>query len=131
MAARDISRSRKAYSYYRPRPRYVLMTSEEEMTVINQAISNVALLNTKVVALQNVSNNIIWNETPSGLVNGVNVSFNLSQTPIGTNVLVFINGVLQERDVDGADYSINGKIITFKSAPRVDSKILVTYAVLG
>lgn len=126
--ARDISRSRKAYSYYRPRPRYILMTDEEEMSVIQQTISQVAALSSNVNTLMiNSNDQIVWNETPAGDIDGLNTVFNIGYTPLENKILVFVNGVLQEVKENDADYQLVDKTITFSTAPEIGSKILVTY----
>jgi len=124
---RDISRSRKAYSYYRPRPRPVLITTEDEMNTITATIDKVANLDSLVARLVRADINIVWNETPSGMIDGMNVTFTLEFTPINDRVLVFVNGVLQERDSGGADFYLTDRTITFNRAPRSGSKILATY----
>lgn len=131
---RDVSRSRKAYSYFRPRPRLIYMAEEEEMNTIQETMNaaqatmnTVAGLSSIVNTLQNsVNNQIVWNETPSGSIDGMNVNFTIENTPLENKILVFVNGVLQEKEND-ADYQLNDKTITFNYPPVVDSKILVTY----
>lgn len=124
---RDISRSRKAYSYYRPRPRPVLITTEDEMNTITATINKVASLDMLVTSLAPNNINIVWNETPLGAINGTNVTFMLEFTPINDSVLVFMNGVLQDRAPAGADFYLTGRTLTFNHVPRSGSKVLVTY----
>ena len=124
---RDISRSLKAYSYYRPRPRPVLITTEDEMITITETINKVANLDSLVARLVKDDINIVWNETPLGTIDGMNATFMLEFTPINDRVLVFVNGVLQERDSGGADFYLTGRTITFNRTPRSGSKILATY----
>jgi len=126
---RDISRTRKAYSYYRPRPIYRAIATEEEMNNVNNAMKQVESIKSIVDTINSTSDAIIWNEIPSGNVDGTNVTFMLQYTPeLNGKVLIFINGVLQERHDSSADYNLVGKTITFTSPPRRESKILVTYA---
>lgn len=126
---RDISRTRKAYSYYRPRPIYRAIATEEEMNNVNNAMKQVEAIKSIVDTINSTSDAIIWNEIPSGNVDGTNVTFMLQYTPeLNGKVLIFINGVLQERHDSSADYNLVGKTITFTSPPRRESKILVTYA---
>lgn len=128
---RDISRSRKAYSYYRPRPIYRAVATEIEMNNVNEAVKKVAELTQLVATINASTDDIIWNETPLGNIDGSNVTFTLAYTPeLNGKVLIFINGVLQEHNASSADFSLNGRTITFSSPPRVNSKILVTYAKL-
>lgn len=134
--SRDISRSRKAYSFYRPRPIVRAVTTEEEMISVNAALNSINSLATQVANLQASSDNmqansdnIVWNEIPTGTVNGVNKVFTLAYTPEATDkILVFVNGVLKEQDAGEADYTISGSTITFVDAPMEYSKIMVTYA---
>jgi hypothetical protein len=126
---RDISRSRKAYSYYRPRPIYRAIATEEQMNNVNDAMKQVEAMRQMVNTINSTSDAIVWNEIPSGAVDGSNASFDLQHTPeLNGKVLIFVNGVLQERHDSSADYNLVGKTITFTSPPRRDSKILVTYA---
>lgn len=65
-------------------------------------------------------------ETPSGTVDGSNVTFTLSQTPFdsGDAVQVFLNGLKQDRT---ADWSISGTTITFVTAPALGQSVRVNY----
>lgn len=59
----------------------------------------------------------IWNETPSGAINGTNTTFTLANTPITGKVGVYLNG---QRLVEGAseDYTISGGTITLADPPN-------------
>ena len=121
MAFRDASRTRKAYSYYRPRPRIQMVTSEAETKQLLQQISNLASLTTV---------SMIWNETLSGVTNDSNTIFELSYVPVAdTEVMLFVNGVLQHRN-NGAikDFSISGKVITLNFPPHEGDEVTATYA---
>lgn len=63
--------------------------------------------------------------TPTGAVNGVNVTFTLSPIPNGLFVLLFRNGLLQAPA--GVDYSISGATITFVTAPLTGDNLLAVY----
>jgi hypothetical protein len=64
-------------------------------------------------------------EVPSGTVNGSNVTFTLSQTPIENDaVLVFLDGLKQKQTTD---YSISGTTITFVTAPAIAQIVEVEY----
>jgi hypothetical protein len=54
-------------------------------------------------------------ETPSGSVNGSNVTFTLAGTPISNSLSLYLNGV--EQTPGGVDYTLSGTIITFATAP--------------
>lgn len=66
-------------------------------------------------------------ERPSGLINGSNTVFALSQSAINnTSVLVRIDGVVQTQSVD---YTISGQNITMAVAPALGQSIEVYYIV--
>lgn len=70
--------------------------------------------------------NFVFNETPSGSVNGSNTTFTLANTPTTGTVQVFLNGQLQEPGA-GNDYTISGGTITYLTAPVTNDKIRVNY----
>jgi hypothetical protein len=70
--------------------------------------------------------NFVVRETPSGLVNGSNVTYTLANTPIAGTEQVYLNGILQEPGA-GNDYTISGATITYLAAPLTNDKIRVTY----
>lgn len=63
-------------------------------------------------------------EVPSGLINSINTSYTLANTPTTGSDHVFLNGILQD---DSSDYSITGAVITFTIAPKTGDKLVVTY----
>jgi len=68
----------------------------------------------------------VMQEIPAGSVNGLNVTFMLSQTPSQPDSLqVYLNGLLQE---EGIDYTFNDiTTITFTDAPITGDTVLVYY----
>jgi phage-related tail fiber protein len=68
----------------------------------------------------------ITRETPSGSVNGVNMTFTLANTPIAGSEMVFVNGVMQDPGA-GNDYTISTSTITMLYALQTNDKIRVTY----
>lgn len=69
---------------------------------------------------------IITRETPSGAVDGVNVTFALANTPkVGTEH-VYVNGLLMDAGA-GNDYTISGGTITMLFALNTGDKIRVSY----
>ena len=64
-------------------------------------------------------------EVPSGLVNGVNTSYTLAQTPHSNgSVQLFINGLIQRQTID---YTIVGTAITMTTAPATGQDIYAYY----
>jgi len=72
------------------------------------------------------ASNYVVRDTPSGLVNGTNTSYTLTNTPVTGTEQVFLNGLLQEPGA-GNDYTISSGTITFLTAPVTGDKIRVTY----
>lgn len=68
----------------------------------------------------------IANETPTGAINGSNVTFTLANTPFTGTVQVYLNGILQDPGA-GNDYTISAGTITMLSAPLTGDKIRVHY----
>lgn len=67
-----------------------------------------------------------YSETPTGTINGVNVTFTLANTPpSAASVMVVLNGVVQYNNID---YSVSGVTITFTSAPANGSSIFAYYS---
>lgn len=60
------------------------------------------------------STNFVYNETPSGTINGTNVTFTLANTPVTGKVELFINGL----QLPTTTYSITGSTITYSTAPN-------------
>lgn len=121
MAFRDASRTRKVYSYYRPRPQIQMVASIAETQSLLQQISNLASLTTVTM---------IWNETLSGPTDDLNTIFELSYIPIAdAEIMLFVNGVLQHRNNgDAKDFSILGKVITMNFPPHTGDEVTATYA---
>lgn len=64
-------------------------------------------------------------ETPSGTVNGSNVTFTLANTPHESeSVDVFVDGLKMR---SGVDYTFTGVTITFTTAPALGQSIEVNY----
>jgi hypothetical protein len=68
---------------------------------------------------------LVVREIPTGLINGVNTVFILSNVPIVDSEQIFLNGLLQ--DARGIDYSISSATVTFLSPPLAGDRILATY----
>ena len=80
-----------------------------------------------VAAIENDSY-FVWNETPTGTVDGANAEFTLANTPNPlTSLKVFVNGMLLKEA--GEDYTLVGDTITFVTAPPTNSILTVGYTV--
>lgn len=73
-----------------------------------------------------LSTSFVNKEIPTGLINGVNTTFTLANTPIAGSEHIYRNGVLQESGA-GNDYTISGATITYLTAPLTGDKLRVTY----
>lgn len=72
-----------------------------------------------------------WEETPSGVVDGVNTVFTLTKNPKPLNsLLLFLNGV-KLREGAGNDYTLSGKTITFESGmiPETGDLLIANYTI--
>ncbi len=65
-------------------------------------------------------------EVPGGLVNGLNATFTLANTPSGTSLLLFRNGILLQA---GTDYALTGSTVQFASGaiPQPQDTLMATY----
>lgn len=63
-------------------------------------------------------------ESPTGSVNGSNVTFTLSQTPISGSLSFYVNGIIQ-KETD--HYSLSGSTITMTTAPTEAQDLYATY----
>ena len=68
--------------------------------------------------------NFADNEIPSGVKNGVNVTFTLAHTPIAGSVKLYLNA---GRDYPTDDFTVSGNTITFVIAPLSTDKIITDY----
>lgn len=66
----------------------------------------------------------ITGETPSGAINGTNVTFTFANTPIANKEIVYLNGIRQKRITD---YTISAGVITFLTAPITGDELLADY----
>lgn len=70
--------------------------------------------------------NIVVRETPSGSINGANVTFGLAATPVANTEEIFLNGLLLEPGA-GNDYTISGATITMLTAPATGDRLKARY----
>lgn len=75
------------------------------------------------------SSSSIYNEVPSGLVNGSNTTFTTSQNFTTNTTRVYLNG-LRQKLVSGVDYTESGNSqIIFNSPPAINDIIVVDYEI--
>ena len=68
----------------------------------------------------------IQQETPSGTINGSNVTFTLAFTPVTTQSLeLYQDGILL---LQTTDYTLSGATITFTTAPAAGQSIRAVYS---
>lgn len=83
-----------------------------------------------VVNTSYLQQSFVWNEIPSGLVNGVNVNFGLARTPLTSGTLMlFRNGILQSYGAS-EDYTVSGTTVVFTTGSIPNSgvdKLRVSY----
>ena len=72
------------------------------------------------------SNTYIFNEIPSGSIDGLNTIFSISSIPLLGTQAVYVNGILQKPIID---YTIVGSTITLTSAPLIGDYILSNYEI--
>jgi hypothetical protein len=69
---------------------------------------------------------VVTREEPTGLVNGSNATFTLSNTPVNGTEQVYLNGILLDSGA-GNDYTIVGETITMLVIPQSNDKLRVSY----
>jgi hypothetical protein len=106
------------------------MTSSGTFTPLQQLIDGtVGGTNNPVSSLIALINNIsvrFFSEIPTGVINGVNTLFNLTQTATSGTLQVFVNGLLQRY---GTDYTTSGAAVTLANAPGVGDTVHAMYQV--
>lgn len=73
-----------------------------------------------------VSSSIAWMEQPSGVADGANMIFTLSNVPLSSSLMFFVNGVLQSQGLIN-DFVLFGSQITMNYAPFAGSNLFATY----
>ena len=66
----------------------------------------------------------IFNEIPSGIIDGINSIFNTNFLLVPDTEVVFINGQKQKKP---DDYNISGQTITFTFSPGVSESVAINY----
>lgn len=72
------------------------------------------------------TSNFVTEETPSGSINGSNISFSLAFTPTTGTLKLYLNGVRQKSGA-GNDYTITGNIIQMTTAPISGDVLIADY----
>lgn len=72
--------------------------------------------------------NFVFGETPSGTINGTNVTFTLANVPTSGTVRLYVNGIRMSPG-SGNDYTMSGLTITFTAGatPLTGDVILADY----
>lgn len=108
-----------------------------DLNSINQNITTLttqySTLTTTVNGLKATGTTVAFvdDETPSGTLNGSNVSFTLSQVPSpSTSLAIYRNGLLQ---ANGTDYTLTNSSIAFVagSIPKTGDILLAYYRITG
>lgn len=68
----------------------------------------------------------VYNETPSGVRNGMNTNFMLASIPAVGSTAVYRNGL---RQILGVDYTQSGASLSFSTAPLADDALTVDYLI--
>lgn len=72
------------------------------------------------------ASNIVTEETPSGSINGSNVTFTIAYTPTSGSLKLFLNGI-RLKSGSGNDYTISTATITMTSAPITNDVLIADY----
>lgn len=70
----------------------------------------------------------VFDEVPTGLINGTNRAFQIANTPALGTLQVFLNGMRVYGGVE-QDYELAGSQITFASAPSDNSRLTADYII--
>ncbi len=80
----------------------------------------------KYVPTSVFSGTTVVGETPSGTVNGSNVTFTLAHTPVSGTLALYQNGA--RLSGGGVDYTLSVATITFVTAPHTSNILLADYS---
>lgn len=70
------------------------------------------------------ASNFVFNEVPSGTINGINTTFTLANTPTAGTVRVFLRGLRMKLTTD---YTISGSTITMINIPGTGDDLITDY----
>lgn len=107
---------------------YVISGNTITMNYVPNAGSNLSAIY-QYYPVPLVGTSTAWMEMPAGDVDGVNMVFTISNTPVpSTGLMFFVNGVLQRQDtLTSYDYSTSGTSIIMNYAPSSGSNLTATY----
>jgi hypothetical protein len=110
----DRTRIRVVYPLFRQKPVYEYLLPDPELQTI---VNNAAVAG---------ENNMVWNDTPAEVPDGIIREFTLKYTvKAGTDIAVYLNGLMMD---DGADFIlIDNKTVRFAIAPFPESVINASY----
>ncbi|MFW6272166.1 MAG: hypothetical protein ACOC2U_00085 [bacterium] len=78
---------------------------------------------TLLVDYDTSKSDVVYNEVPTGTMDGSNTDFNLANSPLDGTVRVYNNSRYLHPD----EYSVNGSILTLVEAPQYGDHLLVDY----
>jgi hypothetical protein len=99
-----------------------IATNASSIDLVGAGVAGSAVGDAVTETIPGGSGNFAYDETPSGVLNGSNVTFTLAQTPNPSSSLILSNNG-QVLTGGGVDYILSGSTITMVNAP-VDTDIL-------
>jgi hypothetical protein len=70
--------------------------------------------------------NFVFNEAPTGSINGSNTTFTLANTPTSSTISLYQNGIRLKPGA-GNDYTVSGATITMITAPMTGDYLSADY----
>ena len=110
-----------------------IQTKRPLKTVTNKSLEGVGNIGIDYNDLDNkpptfspssIISKFIFNEIPSGIIDGINSIFNTNFLLVPDTEAVFINGQKQKKP---DDYNISGQTITFTFSPGVSESLVINY----
>ena len=110
-----------------------IQTKRPLKTVTNKSLEGVGNIGIDYNDLDNkppifppssIISKFIFNEIPSGIIDGINSIFNTNFLLVPDTEVVFINGQKQKKP---DDYNISGQTITFTFSPGVSESVEINY----
>ncbi len=93
------------------------------------AAANLSDLDNAAIARQNldVEQTNIYNEVPSGMINGSNATFTTAQAFVPESIRLTLNGLKQIRGGSGDFNNTDAQTIVFSTSPQLGDQILIDY----